>query len=151
MPQNEAILAVLRAEKEGQLWARRLVGFPVWSLERFRRYRHEVLAFSREAISASTQPSGLNRLKKEWRIFGASLKDLRAGGISHRTAAGRDIWVLSNSRYRKPDAQGLSRCTLTEHLRAQLGSRLLFIEFNSAGIPSQHRPDLCFIDGLQRV
>ena len=149
MAQNEAILEVLRAEKEGQLWTRRLLGFPVWSLERFRRYRHEVLAFSPEAISASTQPSGLNRVKKEWRLFRASLKDLRSGGISRRTTEGRDIWVLSNSRYRKPDEHGVSRCTLTEHLRAQLGSRLLFIEFNSAGIPSQNRPDLCFIDALQ--
>jgi len=58
----------------------------------------------------------------------------------------RDIWVLSSSTYRRPNGQGGYECAFAEHLREQLGERLLFVERNHAALPRLHRDDLVFVD-----
>lgn len=73
-----------------------------------------------------------------------SLVDLARGTPAARRD--RDIWVLSASNYRRRDDSGVYQCALAEHLRAQLGARLLFIERNQADLPPQHRDDVMFID-----
>ena len=42
MPRNHAIDAVAAAEERGALWQQRVLGYPVWPLERLRRYRAEL-------------------------------------------------------------------------------------------------------------
>src|SRR5205814_1007097 len=74
----------------------------------------------------------------------SSFEDLLRGGPAARKD--RDIWVLSASNYRRRDAAGEFQCALAEHLRRQLGHRLLFIERNHAALPPQRRDDVLFID-----
>ena len=150
MPRNEAIKAVLASEAAGGLWQRDVLGFPVWSLERFRRYRMEALRGRPEVAAATTQLQGRARLQAEWNAFTASVADLRRGGVAARTAAGRDLWVLSSSGYRRRGPDGTWRCIFAEHLRQQLADRLLFVEFNTARLPSLGRDDTCFIDAAQQ-
>ena len=140
---------MLRDEDAGSLWFRDLLGYPVWSLERLRRYRLEVLANDAASAGASSQKTGRDRVEDELRAFGASLSDLRRGTPAERTAAGRDVWVLANTTYRRKLADGGWRCIFADHLRRQLGDRLLFVEFNAARLPSLGRDDVCFIDAVQ--
>ena len=149
MPRNQAIDRVLRDEESGALWFRDLLGYPVWSLERLRRYRLEVLAGDAVAAGASSQPTGRDRLEAELSALRASLTDLRRGGPAERTAAGRDVWVLANTTYRRRLPNGDWRCIFADHLRRQLGDRLLFVEFNAARLDSLDRDDVCFIDAVQ--
>ena len=146
MGRNAAIERVLAAEAAGDLWNRTLLDFPVWSLERLRRYRQELLANDPEAAAASSQPRGRARLEAEWTSVRASLADLKAGPPPKR---GRDIWVLSQSSYRRPTPDGGSPCIFATHLREQLGDRLLFVEIDNVRMPSLGREDVCFIDALQ--
>lgn len=146
MPRNRAIEAVLAAEEAGDLWDRDLLGYPVWSLERFRRYRHEALAGDPEARAASTQPTGRERLETELRTLRASLHDLRRGTPPER---GRDIWLLSSSGYRRRDEAGEAPCIFATHLARHFGDRLLHVELNTARMPSLDRDDVCFVDALQ--
>ncbi len=146
MPRNRAIEAVLSAEAAGDLWSRDLLGFPIWSLERFRRYRHEALVGDAAARAASTQPSGRQRLETELRTWRASLHDLRRGAPPER---GRDIWLLSSSGYRRRTPDGDMPCIFATHLARRFGERLLHVEFNTARVPSLDRDDVCFIDALQ--
>jgi hypothetical protein len=43
MPRNYAIDAVCSKEESGRLFEQRVLGYPVWPLERLRRYRAELL------------------------------------------------------------------------------------------------------------
>jgi len=149
VPRNPAIERVLSDEEAGDLWFRDLLGYPVWSLERLRRYRLEVLKNDAASAGASSQSKGRARLEAEWAAMRASLSDLRRGGPVERTRRGRDIWVLSNTTYRRKLADGQWRCIFADHLRRQLGDRLLFLEFNAARLDSLEREDVCFIDAVQ--
>ena len=149
MPRNPAIERVLADEEAGSLWFRDLLGYPVWSLERLRRYRLEVLRDDAASAAASSQATGSDRLQAELAAFRASIADLRRGTPADRTRAGRDVWVLSNTTYRRRTADGGSRCIFADHLRRQLGDRLLFVEFNGARLESLERDDVCFIDAVQ--
>lgn len=142
MPRNAAIEAVLAAEEAGRLWERELLGFPVWGLERFRRYCQHAQA---DSALTSNQPRGAERAAAELRAVAASLGDLRRGAPPAR---GRDIWLLSSSSYRR-QGEGGARCIFADHLQRQLGDRLLFVEFNTARMPSLERDDTCFIDAVQ--
>ena len=146
MPRNDAIERVLAAEATGDLWSRDALGFPVWSLERFRRYRSEALRGDPEAASISTQPSGRKRLAAELRSLRGSLADLRRGSPPER---GRDIWVLSSSSYRRRTPEGEVPCIFAAHLERQLGERLLYVEFDTARLGSLSRDDVCSIDAIQ--
>jgi hypothetical protein len=146
MPRNRAIEAILAAEGSGDLWSRDVFGYPVWSLERFRRYRHEALAGDPEARAASTQPTGRQRLETELRTLRASLHDLRRGAPPDR---GRDVWLLSSSSYRRRTEAGDAPCIFATHLARHFGDRLLHVELNTARLPSLDRDDVCFIDALQ--
>ena len=146
MGRNAAIERVLAAEAAGNLWDRSLLGFPVWGLERLRRYRQELLSDDPEAAAASSQPTGRDRVQAEWTSVRASMKDLRRGTPPSR---GRDVWVLGQSSYRRPTPDGQSPSVFASHLRQQLGDRLLFVEINNARRPSLDRDDVCFIDAIQ--
>ncbi len=147
MGRNAAIETVLRREREGDLWARRVLGFPVWPLERLRHYRAAYLEGAERSAWRSAQPSGRARLAAEGRTVAASLRDLAER--DPRWCPTRDVWVLSSSGYRRSGDPARPECAFAEHLRAQLGDRLLFLEFNTARLPSQGRPDLCFVDAVQ--
>ena len=72
MSRNRAIEAVLARERQGALWDRRLLGFPVWPLERPRHYRMEYLRDHPGAALTSAQPQGLGRVRIEWDRWRAS-------------------------------------------------------------------------------
>lgn len=146
MPRSRAIDEVLAAEARGDLWSRDLLGYPVWSLERFRRYRHAALAGDPEARAASTQPTGRQRLRTELRTLAASVRDLRRAAPPER---GRDIWLLTSSSYRRPTPGGDAPCIFATHLARHFGDRLLHVELNTARMDSLERDDVCFIDALQ--
>ena len=145
MSRNEAIEAVLRREDEGDLWNREVFGFPIWPLERLRAYRSELLSDHPGAALASSQPRGWARVRAEASSMGTSMRDMTA----RARREGRDIWVLSSSGYRRGDDGEGPGCIFAEHLRRQLGPRLLFVEFNTGRLPSLDRDDVCFIDAMQ--
>ena len=145
MSRNEAIEAVLRRERDGDLWTREVLGFPIWPLERLRAYRSELLTDHPGAALASSQPRGWARVRAELSSMGTSMRDMTA----RARREGRDIWVLSSSGYRRGDDGEGPGCIFAEHLRQQLGSRLLFVEFNTGRLPSLDRDDVCFIDAMQ--
>lgn len=115
---------------------------PVWSLERLPQYRARLRA-SAVGTEVPTERTA-NPVSNLVSRIRASAHDLRRGGPASRRH--RDIWVLSASNYRRKDDQGVYQCALAEHVRSQLGSRLLFIERNQANIPAQDREDVLFLD-----
>jgi|GEM_PF-4113858 len=137
-----AMQAVLDLEAERGLWEQRVLGLPVWALERFRRYRMETYG---AGAGKSAQPSGRARIEAELRSMQASTTDLRRG---LPTSRGRDIWVLSSSSYRRRDGDTWT-CIFADHLRQQLGDRLLFLEWNTARLESLGRDDVLFLDAVQ--
>ncbi len=145
MSRNSAIEAVLRRERDGDLWNQEVLGFPVWPLERLRAYRSELLADHPGAALASSQPQGWARIRAELESLGSSMRDM----TTRSRREGRDIWVLSSSGYRRGDDGEGPGCIFAEHLRRQLGARLLFVEFNTGRLPSLNRDDVCFIDAMQ--
>lgn len=147
MARNDAIEAVLRREREGKLWETTVLGFPVWPLERLRHYRAAYLDGGARAAWRSSQPAGRSRWATELRAVTASLRDLAEGAPPLRPS--RDVWVLSSSGYRRSGDPARPECSFAEHLREQLGDRLLFLEFNTARLPSLGRDDVCFADALQ--
>lgn len=142
MTRNVALDRLMVAEEAGDLWARRVLGVPVWPIERLHQFRVQLLR-SQLGQSAPPEPrqNPVNVLVA--RALG-SLRDLSRGGPASRPH--RNVWVLSSSNYRRPDAEGRYQCVFAEHLRRQLGDRVLFLERNNAGLPVQHRDDLLFID-----
>lgn len=146
MPRNHAIDAVRAAEERGALWQQRVLGYPVWPLERLRRYRAEL---TRGQVVERTGPSAplSSRLSALKAPLAQAAADARAFGLP-RVLQERDIWVLGQSAYRKPDADGELRCIFAEDLRAQLGERVAFLERinNEAAMPP--RRDVVHMDGL---
>lgn len=145
MARNQAIRKVVEAERRGNLWERRPLGYQVWPLERLVRYRQELLR-DEMANSEGRRPPIVERIDKIQRPLLKSVLDLLEAAA--RIKPSRDIWVLSSSNYRRRDACGQYQCIYAEHLREQLGDRLLFIELNQADLPRQHREDLLFIDAV---
>ncbi len=142
MTRNATLRFLLDAEERGDLWSRRVLGVPVWPLERLPQYRARLLS---EALGAEAPAERrTNPLANLLRRARTSLHDLSRGTPGERR--GRDLWVLSASNYRRRDVSGEYQCALAEHLRAQVGPRLLFIERNQADLPSQERDDVLFID-----
>ncbi len=137
-----AMQAVLDTERQRRLWERRVLGVPVWAMERFRRYRVEAHG---ARARQSGQPGGKARLEAELRTLQASATDLRKGLPYSR---GRDVWVLSSSSYRRRDGDTWT-CIFADHLRRQLGDRVLFLEWNTARLDSLGRDDVVFLDALQ--
>jgi len=144
---NAAIEAVLERERQEELWSARVLGFPVWPLERLRHYRAAYVEGGHAQAWVSSQPRGRERWRAEWQTFTASLRDLADGGPIQQPT--RDIWVLSSSGYRRQDEGGTPQCAFAGHLREALGGRLLFLEFNTARLPSLGLDDTCFLDALQ--
>lgn len=150
MAANDALQRLQEREMAQDLWSRTVLGFPVWPLVRLGCYRQEALRDQPEAAAASVQLRGVARLRAEWSTFCHSLRDLLRGSpVARATRDGRDIWVLSNTTYRRPGPDGQAPCIFASHLVEQLGDRLLFLEFNAARLPSQGRRDLCFLDAFQ--
>jgi len=141
---NVALDRLVAAERRGDLWSRRVLGVPVWPIERLHQFRVQLL---KSELGPSAQPEARSNPAKTLASRAArSLKDLAGGGRVGRFD--RDIWVLSSSNYRRPDEAGTYQCVFAEHLRSQLGERVLFLERNNATLPVQHRDDVVFIDAL---
>jgi len=141
MPRNQAIAAIVEAETRGTLWERRVLGYPVWAMDRLRRYIDAL--FEDEPARAPSVTERLDALRVPMQ---RSLAGLPAGLPPARR--GRDVWVLSQSSYRRTDEAGASRCIFAEHLREQLGPRLLFIERNTARTALHAQPDVFLLDAF---
>lgn len=115
---------------------------PVWPLERLIQYRAKLAAAeSADGLYTEKRTNPIENLLERTVV---SARDFARGGPESRK--GRDVWVLSASNYRRKDAFGEYQCIFAEHLRKELGSRLLFIERNHAALPLQERDDVLFID-----
>ncbi len=145
---NEALERLLALEQREDLWNRTVLGEQVWPMLRLRRFREELVgadAALRTTAEAAPQRTASN--------LGSAV--VSAGNLWRRGPAAqpeRDIWVLSWSTYRRgADGGGQPQCIFAEHLREQLGERLLFLEVNNAGMPDQQRDDVVFVDLPQRA
>lgn len=141
MTRNAALTAIMDAEERGALWSRRVLGVPVWPLERLPQCQALMLRSELGTDAKSVRRNPARNLLSRVRT---SIADLSRGTPAARRT--RDIWVLSASNYRRRDDAGVYQCALAEHLRKELGERLLFIERNQADLPPQHRDDVLFID-----
>jgi len=148
MAQNEAFKRLLALEEEQDLWQREVLGERVWPMVRLRRYRAEYLdEGTGEEAGRGTAAPMLEQNKRNAERMLRSLAQLAGGGVSRSE---RDIWVLSSSGYRRKADDGTYRCIFAEHLRAQLGERLLFLELNNAGLDAASTEDTLFVDGVHR-
>lgn len=142
MARNAAIAELIQAEAAADLWSARVLGIPVWGLERLHQYRGRLLAGGAGAPAVTERRT--NPLSNLAGRAATSVRELAAGTPARRR--GRDLWVLSASNYRRRDDSGEYQCALAEHLRAELGERLLFLERNHAALPFQGREDVLFLD-----
>ena len=137
---NDALASLIAAEERERLWDRRIAGYPIWGLMRLERYRSALLD-GETVIRAGPVPSRREVLKRLARTAGQALIQGRPPNN------GRDIWVISSSTYRRRTSEGAYPCIFVEHLREQLGHRLLFMEVNTAGLPIADRDDVYLLDG----
>jgi hypothetical protein len=146
MPRNYAIDAVRAQEESGRLFEQRVLGYPVWPLERLRRYRAELL---RGQVVERTGPSAPleSRLGALKAPLAQAAADVRAFGLP-KILRERDIWVLSQSAYRKPDDSGALQCIFAEDLRAQLAERVVFLERINNDLIAPPRRDVVHLDSL---
>ncbi len=142
MTRNPALERLVEDERRGDVWTRRVLGVPVWPLERLHHFRVHLL-FSQMGEDAPLERR-TNPVRNLAERTVTSVRDLSRGGPGSRR--GRDIWVLSSSNYRRKDERGEYQVAFAEHLRRQLGERVLFIERNHANLPLQHREDVLFVD-----
>jgi hypothetical protein len=139
---NSAITRLLELERREALWAREVLGHPVWGELRLACY-HRLLG------AGGTPQSPPQR---EWRRRSlerapASLRDLSSK--LPRELGRRDIWVLGSTRYRRLDASGIARSVFTKDLEAQLGPRLLFLETNLSHLERSAEPNVIYLDALR--
>jgi hypothetical protein len=133
---SPALEALLEREKRFGLQQLKVLGYPLWGLERF-AYFERLTAGNSTTAPGKADPTRAARVR-------TSLTDL----VSPARFQGRDIWVLSSTQYRREESPGVSRCMFAPHLEQQFGSRLLFLERNVAAIPCTHDPSVLFIDAL---
>ncbi len=144
MGRNAAIEAVLSAEQRGRLFEQRVLGYPVWPLERLRRY---MLELHEGELVESTGPRAplkarLNAMKAPLLQSAREASELSLP----KSLAKRDLWVLSTSMYRRADENGVPQCIFAEDLRRQLGERLLFLERTTNGQQAAPREDVFHLD-----
>lgn len=141
--QNAAITRLLQDEATLGLWTQQILGYPVYPQLRLLHYRKALLAASGLAPGErgfrEHAPQMSARITTSVR---SAAKAMRVG------LTGRDIWVLSSTNYRRRDDSGMFENIFTEHLRAQLGDRCVFLEKNLVKLPPQARSDLVFVDAL---
>jgi hypothetical protein len=143
MPKNAAISRLLELERRERLWSRRVLGYPVWGLERLHRYRQELLGEETrfDVAKRGGLEEALARFGTPVRRSGAAL--LR-GGVQRLRE--RDIWILSSASTRRTNQDGERVCVFAEHLRRELGQRLIFLEYDAAGFTSPEQSDVLAID-----
>jgi len=141
---NQAIRDLVAAEQRGDLWTRTVLGYPPWPHQRLYRWRDELFRDVPDFVPLD-RPGARRLLGRVARPVAWSLGDLARGGPVGR---GRDLWVLGSTGYRRPDDGGRPQCIYTEHLRAQLGDRLLFLETNAAHLAPLGRDDVVYIDAV---
>jgi hypothetical protein len=146
MGRNAAIEAVALAEERGRLFQQRVLGYPVWPLERLRRYRLELM--EGELIESTGPRAPLSRRLNAVKVpLLQSLRDARELGLP-KAVMERDIWVLASSSYRRADARGDLQCIFTEDLREQLGDRVVFLERTTNEVQAKPRVDVFHLDAL---
>jgi hypothetical protein len=146
MGRNAAIEAVALAEERGRLFQQRVLGYPVWPLERLRRYRLELM--EGELIESTGPRAPFSRRLNSVKVpLLQSLRDARELGLP-KAVMERDIWVLASSSYRRADARGDLQCIFTEDLREQLGDRVVFLERTTNEVQAKPREDVFHLDAL---
>lgn len=141
-PMNSAITRLLELERHEALWARQVLGYPVWGELRLGCY-HRLLgagALPRVSPRADWRRRSLERAP-------ASLRDLATK--LPRELGRRDIWVLGSTRYRRTDAQGFARSIFAKDLEDQLGPRLLFLETNPGHLDRSPAPNVVYLDAVR--
>lgn len=139
MSRSLVLKELVETERRAGLWSRRVLGVPVWPLERLHQYRAALM--EAENADAENRTNPLGNITRRVRT---SLHEFRRGAPPARRD--RDIWVLSASNYRRKDESGEYQVTFTEDLRKQLGRRLLFLERNHAALPALDRDDTLYVD-----
>ncbi|HEX2735244.1 MAG TPA: hypothetical protein VHM70_26755 [Polyangiaceae bacterium] len=144
MPHTPAVQHLLETEAARGLQARRVLGYPVWGIERYGWHERNLAQglSSGEASEGQGEPKARRNLRiKE------SVRDL----VSMAGLEQRDIWVLSSSQYRRKDAAGHERCMFTSFLEDALGDRLLFLERNVGAVSANPRDNVLFLDSLMEA
>ena len=140
---NKALAELVIAEERGRLWEQRILDYPVWPLLRLERYRQALLS-GETAIRTSTADDSRSMRQ---RLFQAMTHVMKQGKLS---SSSPDIWVISSSTYRRRVENGDYPCIFVDDLNEQLGSRLQFIEINSANLPLEGRANCFLLDGYLR-
>jgi hypothetical protein len=139
---NPAITTLLELEQREALWAREVLGYPVWAELRLGCY-HRLL----EQGAVAAQLPQPERRRRSLERAPASARDLTSKlPVELRR---RDVWVLGSTRYRRPDADGTSRSIFAKDLEQQLGDRLLFLETNLTSAERSPEPNVVYLDALR--
>jgi hypothetical protein len=139
---NRAITILLELEQREALWAREVLGYPVWPELRLGCY-HRLLEHG--AVTPRPRQSELRR--RSWTRAPASARDL---ALKLPLELGRrDVWVLGSTRYRRTDAGGASRSIFARDLEEQLGERLLYLETNLTTSERSPQSNVVYLDALR--
>lgn len=139
---NSAITTLLDLERREALWAREVLGYPVWGELRLACY-HRLLG---AGATPQSPPQG-DRRRRSLERAPASVRDLLAK--LPRELGRRDIWVLGSTRYRRVDASGVARTIFAKDLEEQLGPRLLSLETNLSHLERADAPNVIYLDALR--
>jgi hypothetical protein len=139
-----AVTHLLETERERALSTRRVLGYPIWGIERYGWHERNL---AQGQGGAAAQVNTAEDVSKRNQRIRESLKDVLGG----RVAKGRDIWVLSSSQYRRKDASGQQRCMFTGFLEQHYGDRLLFLERNALSLPADSSDEVIYLDSVMEL
>ena len=131
-------------ERRNALWRCTLLGYPLWPSLRIAAHRSLLLAGYTRSVrldAGDFRPRLLGALSM---LKVALCQPFKPGPGA---ACKRDIWVLSNSKYRRHDPDRGTVCIYANDLGQQLGERILFIEFDEAKLTTRSDDQICNIDG----
>lgn len=139
---NSAIGRLLDLERREALWAREVLGYPVWGELRLACY-HRLLGVG----GTPQSPPQRDWRRRSIERAPASLRDLSVK--LPRELGRRDIWVLGSTRYRRIDSSGVARTIFAKDLEDQLGPRLLFLETNPSHLQRSPASNVIYLDALR--
>lgn len=140
-----AVMHLLQTERERSLSTRRVLGYPVWGIERYGWHERNIAR--QDGQPAAPQPSGGEDSGKRNQRIKESVKDI----LGSANVRGRDIWVLSSTQYRRQAADGRQRCMFTGFLEQQFADRLLFLERNALSLNAQAGDEVVFLDSIMEL
>jgi hypothetical protein len=125
MNRNTTIDELLREERASSLWNHRVLGYPVWGLQRLSRYWKQHIRGGDESSKDIFPQVHLGRIKSI--IFGLRGLWTMLSQPYRCVAKGRDIWVLSSTNYRKLDGN-TRKCIFTDLFLKEVSDRVMFLE-----------------------